>query len=62
MGDLSYEAYSAWCRSRVPAVDPGSVPDSSANTILAEPDSESCPVTLRSVQGDRVIVTPRGSR
>lgn len=63
MGDLSYEDYARWCRSRVPAVDPGSGPDSSANTILASTDSsDACPVTVRSAHNDRVVVTPRGSR
>lgn len=62
MGDLSFEDYARWCRSRFPAIDPGDGPESSANTIVAEPDSEPCPVTVRSAHNDRVVVTPRRSR
>lgn len=63
--NLSFEEYAKWCRSRVPPFDPGNGPDSSADTVLAGPNSEeACPVTVRSVYNDHVVVTPRpqGSR
>lgn len=55
---FSYEDYAAWCKSRVPAVDPGRGPISSHDTVLAGCDDESCPVTVRSTR-DCVVVTPR---
>ncbi len=63
--NLSYSEYAAWCRSRFPPVDAGPGPDSSANTVACtEQDSEQCPVTIRSLDNNYVVVTPksRGSR
>ena len=62
MGDLSFEDYSRWCRSRFPAIDPGDGPVSTADTVLASPSDEACPVTVRSAHDERVVLTPRGSR
>ncbi len=58
---FSYESYVAWCKSRVPAIDPGPGPISSRDTVLAQPGDDECPVTVRS-QRDRVIVTPTPQR
>ena len=58
MADLSFEEYAAWCRSRVPALSPGSGPESTANTWIALPGDEACPVTVRSVES-RAVITPR---
>lgn len=62
--NLSFEEYSAWCRSRRPPIDPGEGPVSTADTLMANSSDEACPVTVRSSTGDYVIVTPRprGSR
>lgn len=58
--NLSFEEYAKWCRSRVPPFDPGSGPSSSHDTMLASPESaEACPVTVRSIYNDCVVVTPR---
>ena len=58
--NLSFEEYSAWCRSRFPEIDPGPAPDSYANTIPASTE-EPCPVTVRSARGC-VLVTPNSQR
>jgi hypothetical protein len=62
--DISFESYAAWCRSRVPPIDPGEGPVSDHKTELATGKEDACPVTIRSVYNDCVVVTPRpqGSR
>jgi len=63
---LSFEQYVQWCLSNAPGEAPDheleSCPASSAKTVLAAPGADTCPVTVRSAQDDRVILTPRGSR
>lgn len=60
--NLSYEDYKAWCASRFPPLTDGGVPPSLMPTIPAN-TSDSCPVTVRSVDS-RAVITPRskGSR
>ncbi len=59
---LSFDEYSAWCRSRVPPFDPGPEPNGAsgcAPTLLAlGEDLGESPVTIRSTP-DSCVVTPR---
>ena len=59
--ELSFEDYASWCKSRFPASDPESCPDSFRQTMYPDPSDEPCPVTVRSSR-DRVILTPAAKR
>ena len=56
---LSFEDYAAWCKSRVPAFDPGQGPSSAGRTLLPA-DDDDCPVTVRS--RGQVMVVPKSKR
>jgi hypothetical protein len=64
--NLSYEEYVAWCKSRLPGRhDSEGAPISLHDTTLpGAGDEDECPVTVRSLGYDTVVLTPRprGSR